>query len=188
MTQLNRKGFFAMRVSSRNRLAPIPGLRGREGPQGASAGGEIRCRVVRKNIGDRAPGKPNWDKIPTKKTIPLREDEWAKLIEECAVSDAVHGDAMSARSESLLVDYISQRSPDRRRMFEILQSHYGDRLEAYDAGDGSNMRNVDGMWEYDLTNAEARLVESFMHIYAPAFETTRAERAANASGHLRRNV
>jgi hypothetical protein len=105
----------------------------------------------------------------------LREDEWERRIEECAIKDAVHGTAMSGQSEKLLVDYISQRSPDRRRMYEILFSRYGDKLEAYKAGDGGNMRNVNGMWEYDLTEAEARLVENFMRIYAPAFETARAD-------------
>jgi hypothetical protein len=142
---------------------------------GANAGGEIRCRVVRRHMGDKPPGKPDWNKIPTKKALPLREDEWAKLIEEYAVKDAVHGRAISAQSETLLVDYISQRSPDRRRMYEILFNRYGDKLEAYNAGDGSNMRNVNGMWEYDLTDAEARLVENFMGVYAPAFETARSE-------------
>jgi hypothetical protein len=169
-----------MRVSSRNRLAPIPGLRGGSGAQNVNAGGEIRCRVLRRHIGDKPPGKPNWNKIPTKKTILMRKDEWEKLIEEYAVRDAAHGSAMSAQSESLLVDYISQRSPDRRRMYEILFNRYGDKLEAYNAGDGSNMRNVDGMWEYDLTDGEARLVESFMCVYAPAFERT-------ASAHRLRN-
>jgi hypothetical protein len=159
-----------MRVSSRNNLAPIPGLRGN-----GAANGELRCRVVRRQIGDKPPGRPNWNKIPTKKKLLLREDEWERLIEESAVKDAARGRAMSGQSEKLLVDYISQRSPDRRRMYEILFSRYGDKLEAYSAGDGSNMRNVNGMWEYDLTPAEARLVESFMNIYAPVFETARAE-------------
>jgi hypothetical protein len=177
-----------MRVSSRNRLAPIPGLRGSGSAQGASAGGEIRCRVVRRHIGDRPPGKPNWKKIPTRKVIPLSEDEWVKLIEECAAKDAAHGDAMSARSESVLVDYVSQRSPDRRRMYEILFNRYGDKLEAYSAGDGSNMRNVDGTWEYDLTDAEARLIESFMNVYARTFEATASDHAAKASKRLRRDV
>ncbi|MDR2354971.1 MAG: hypothetical protein LBE16_02130 [Clostridiales Family XIII bacterium] len=167
-----------MRVSSRNRLAPIPALRGSGGVSGGSASGELRCRVTRRQIGDKPPGKPDWDKIPTKKEIPLREDEWERLIERSAVKDAVHGRAMSGQSESLLVDYISQRSPDRRRMYEILFNRYGDKLEAYNAGDGSNMRNVNGMWEYDLTAGEARLVEGFMNIYAPAFETARADRLA----------
>jgi hypothetical protein len=170
-----RKDFLTMRVSSRGRLAPIPGLRGIGGATGAGVSGELRCRIVRRQIGDKPPGKPNWNKIPTKKDIPLSEDDWAQMIEEFAVKDAVHGRAMSGQSEKLLVDYISQRSPDRRRMYEILFSRYGDKLEAYDAGDGSNMRNVNGMWEYDLTKAEARLVESFMNIYAPAFETARAD-------------
>jgi hypothetical protein len=177
-----------MRVSSRNKLAPIPGLRGAGGAQSANAGGEIRCRVVRKSIGDKPPGKPNWNKIPTKKTIFMREEEWAKLIEESAVRDAIHGNAMSAQSESLLVDYVSQRSPDRRRMYEILFSRYGDKLEAYNAGDGSHMRNVDGMWEYDLTDAEARLVESFMLLYAPAFESALADPTAKSSRRLSRDV
>jgi hypothetical protein len=158
-------------------LAPIPGLRG--GAAGAGAAGEIRCRVVRRRSGDKPPGKPDWNKIPTKKDIPLDEDEWAKLIEESAIKDAVHGTAMSGRSERLLVDYISGRSPDRKRMYEILFNRYGYKLEAYTAGDGSNMRSVNGLWEYDLTNAEARLVEIFMNIYAPAFETARADYVAN---------
>jgi hypothetical protein len=149
-------------------------LRGKDGASGVNASGELRCRVVRRQIGDKPPGRPNWKKIPTKKDIPLREEEWERLIEDSAIKDAVHGRAMSGQSESLLVDYVSQRSPDRRRMYEILFDRYGDKLEAYNAGDGSNMRNVNGMWEYDLTNAEARLVEGFMNIYAPAFEATRA--------------
>jgi hypothetical protein len=168
------KGFSTMRVSSRNRLASIPNLGG-GGVPGANAGGELRCRVVRKHIGDKPPGKPDWNKIPTKKAGLMREDEWTKLIEEYAVKDAVHGNAMSAQSETLLVDYISQRSPDRRHMYEILFNRYGDKLEAYNAGDGGNMRNVNGMWEYDLTDAEARLVEDFMDVYAPAFEAARFE-------------
>ncbi|MDR2296038.1 MAG: hypothetical protein LBD95_04495 [Clostridiales Family XIII bacterium] len=159
-----------MRVSSRGGSAPIPGLRDKD-----AASGELRCRVVRKHIGDRPPGKPNWNKIPTKKKPLLHENEWEKLIASSAVKDAVRGRAMSGQSERLLVDYISQRSPDRRRMYEILFSRYGDKLEAYSAGDGSNMRNVNGMWEYDLTQAEARLVEGFMRIYAPAFEAARAD-------------
>jgi hypothetical protein len=163
-------------------------LRGGSGAQGVNAGGEIRCRVVRKRMGDKPPGKPNWNKIPTKKTILMREDEWEKLIEENAIKDAIHGNAMSSQSESLLVDYISQRSPDRRRMYEILFNRYGDKLESYSAGDGGNMRNTDGMWEYDLTDAEARLVESFMLIYAPAFEATLADPAAKASRRLHRDV
>jgi hypothetical protein len=64
-------------------------------------------------------------------------------------------------------------------MYELLFNRYGHKLEAYDAGDGSNMRNVNGMWEYDLTTAEARLVESFMNIYASAFETARADLPAS---------
>jgi hypothetical protein len=160
-------------------LAPIPGLRVKDGAAGAGANGEIRCRVVRRQLGDKPPGKPNWNKIPTKKDIPLREDEWDKLIEESAVKDAVRGTAMSGPSEKLLVDYVSQRSPDRRRMYEILFNRYGHKLEAYNAGDGSNMRNVNGMWEYDLTPAEARLVESFMLIYAQAFEAARADLPAS---------
>jgi hypothetical protein len=164
-----------MRVSSRNRLAPLPELRVRGG---ANASGDIRCRVVRRQLGEKPPGKPNWDKIPTKKSIPLREDEWEKLIEECALRDAAYGRALSGQAERLLVDYVSQRSPDRRRMYEILFNRYGDKLEAYNAGDGSNMRNVNGMWEYDLTKAEARLVENFMNIYAPAFEAARNGAAA----------
>ncbi|MDR2132165.1 MAG: hypothetical protein LBP30_02340 [Clostridiales Family XIII bacterium] len=165
-----------MRVLSRDKLAPIPSFRGKDG---AGASGEIRCRVVRRRMGDRPPGKPNWSKIPTKKDIPLREDEWEKLIEASAIRDAAHGRAMSGQSERLLVDYVSQRSPDRRRMYEILFDRYGDKLEAYNAGDGSNMRNVNGMWEYDLTKAEARLVENFMNIYAPAFEAARGGVAAS---------
>jgi hypothetical protein len=164
-----------MRVSSRGRLAPIPELRGKGGASGAGGvSGELRCRVVRRQIGDRPPSKPNWDRIPTRKDIPLREDEWEKLIEEFAIRDAVHGRAMSGQSERLLVDYVSQRSPDRRRMYEILFDRYGDKLEAYNAGDGSNMRNVNGMWEYDLTKPETHLVERFMNIYAPTFEAARA--------------
>jgi hypothetical protein len=124
-------------------------------------------------VDGKPPGKPNWDKIPTKKPVPLSDDEWVRLIEESAAVDAVHGDAMSSRSETLLVDYISRRSPDRRRMYEILFHRYGDRLEAYNAGDGNNMRNVNGTWEYDLTDAEARLVEGFMKVYAPTFEAAR---------------
>jgi predicted dehydrogenase len=52
------------------------------------------------------------------------------------------------------------------------------------------MRNVNGSWEYDLTKAEARLVEGFMGIYAPAFETARAEFAAGriVSRRLRREI
>jgi hypothetical protein len=175
-----------MRVTTRDRLAPIPGLRSADGAAGANANGEIRCRVVRRRVGDKPPGKPNWKKIPTKKNTPLREEEWEKLIEECAVKDAAHGrGAMSGQSEKLLVDYISQRSPDRRRMYEILFNRYGYKLEAYNAGDGSNMRNVNGVWEYDLTTAEARLVESFMNLYAPTFESARA---ALLAGRLRRDI
>jgi hypothetical protein len=159
-------------------LAPIPALRGRDGAaSGPAASGELRCRVTRRQIGEKPPGKPNWSKIPTKKDIPLREDEWERLIEASAVRDAAHGRAMSGQSERLLVDYVSQRSPDRRRMYEILFNRYGDKLEAYSAGDGSNMRNVNGMWEYDLTAPEARLVENFMRSYAPAFEAARADLA-----------
>jgi hypothetical protein len=156
-------------------LAPIPGLRGADSAAGVNANGELRCRVVRRQIGDKPPGKPNWKKIPTKKDILLGEEEWEKLIEESAIRDAVHGMAMSGQSEKLLVDYISQRSPDRRRMYEILFNRYGYKLESYNAGDGSNMRNVNGMWEYDLTAAEARLVENFLRIYAPAFESAHAD-------------
>ncbi|MDR2771136.1 MAG: hypothetical protein LBB57_03760 [Clostridiales Family XIII bacterium] len=159
-----------MRVSSRGRPTPIPGPGGKGG-----VNGELRCRVVRRQSGDKPPGRPNWNKIPTKRDIPLLEDEWERLIERSAVKDAVHGRVMSGQSERLLVDYVSQRSPDRRRMYEILFNRYGDKLEAYNAGDGSNMRSVNGMWEYDLTEAEARLVERFMRVYAPAFETARAD-------------
>jgi hypothetical protein len=184
LAQFGGKGFLTMRVSSGNRLAPIPDLRG--SVSDAKAGDGIRCRVVRRRTGDRPPGKPDWKKIPPKNTTSVREDEWAKLIEEHAFRDAVHDDAMSARSEGLLVDYISQRSPDRRRMYEILSGHYGDRLEAYSAGDGGNMRNANGMWEYDLTDAEARLVENFMEIYVPAFEAARHEYLTGR--HLLRDV
>jgi hypothetical protein len=93
---------------------------------------------------------------------------------------------MSGQSEKLLVDYVSRSSPDRRRMYELLVRQYGEKIESYSAGDGSNMRNAGGTWEYDLTDAEARLVESFMGIYVPAFETARDEYLTG--NRLHRNI
>jgi hypothetical protein len=117
--------------------------------------------------------KPDWDRIPTKRDAAAGEAEWDGLIEAQAQRDAAYGRAMSGQSEKLLVEYVSQSSPDRRRMYETLFRQYGDRLESYDAGDGSNMRNVDGKWEFELTDAEARLVERFMETYARAFSAAR---------------
>jgi hypothetical protein len=141
---------------------------------------------MRKQLTDKPPGKPDWDKIPSKKELPLTESDWERVIEEQAVKDAVHDNAMSGQSEKLLVDYISRSSPDRRRMYEILVRQYGEKIESYSAGDGSNMRNANGTWEYDLTDAEARLVESFMGTYVPAFETAQDEYLAG--NRLHRNI
>jgi hypothetical protein len=112
--------------------------------------------------------------------------DWTRRIQEQGARDAVYGRALSAQTERLLVAYVSRSSPDRRRVYEALFQRYGDRLESYRAADGSNMRNVNGMWEYDLTEAEAHMVEAFMEIYGPAFETARADFLA--SGRLFREV
>jgi hypothetical protein len=141
---------------------------------------------MRKQVSDRAAGRPDWNKIPTRRKLPLTERDWARLIGEQAARDAVHGRALSGQAERLLVDYVSQISPDRRRMYEILFRQYGDRLEGYSASDGSNMRNVDGLWEYELTKQESRMVDSFMQVYIPAFESVRGEHLAGR--HLFREV
>ena len=173
-----------MRLTSKDRLSPIPSFRA--GAAGTVSDGSMRCRVVRKQVTDKAPGRPDWNRIPTRKKLPLTERDWSRLITEQAARDAVHGEAMSGQAERLLVDYVSQISPDRRRMYEILFRQYGERLEGYSAGDGSNMRNAGGMWEYDLTRQETRMVENFMRVYIPAFESARVEYPAGR--HLFRDV
>jgi hypothetical protein len=162
-----------MRITSKDRSSPAPAFRRETGE--SAAAGSLRCRVVRKQITDKAPVKPDWDKIPTRKKLPLTERDWNELIVEQAARDAIHGKVLSGQAEKLLVEYVSQISPDRRRMYEILFRQYGERLEGYSAGDGSNMHNVNGLWEYDLTKQEERMLERFLRIYIPAFESASGE-------------
>jgi hypothetical protein len=125
---------------------------------------------VRKTITDKPPGKPDWDRIPSRRQLTRNEADWEELIAEHAKKDGVHGAAMSGQSQKLLVEYISQFSPDRRRMYEALFARYGEKLESYKSGDGSNMRNVRGVWKFDMTVAEKRSAARFMRLYIPIFE------------------
>ncbi|MDR0424110.1 MAG: hypothetical protein LBH39_01395 [Clostridiales Family XIII bacterium] len=166
------QGVNAIRITS-NRPGRVPERRKGVSGQGAvpgrggisGQGAVMRCRVTHQDITGRLPGRPDWDKIPSKAQSPLSEGEWEGLIRRQAREDAARGMVMPGHSRKLLVAYVSRFSPDRRRMYEALFAKYGDKLESYRSGDGANMRNIKGVWKFDMTPAETRSAARFMKVY-----------------------
>jgi hypothetical protein len=69
--------------------------------------------------------RPDWNKIPTKKTPAMSEDAFVDAIRELAKKNYAEGNIGGKEYESLASNYIKAASPDRKAIYENSMAQTG---------------------------------------------------------------
>ena len=121
---------------------------------------------------------PNWDKIVTKRTPKMSDEEFEQAIRAQAKKDAANGIyANNKEHSSLYFDYLSAVAPDRKAMFNA-NPKSGKLTDLINGNAALTYNTASKMWMTVMTDTEKARAKMFNDIYREAFAVYEAEHGA----------